>query len=472
MAAIAGAAGAGDLVLKSGQRVLVQWRANEPWQTRVLIAPVRKADYEEYSGEEAPADAVERVLIWYAMTPDGDIYPHCLLPPAIAGMVPYDATGQPNRALGLGARLARVNPRIYGRQWQLDVKDYLDALEFVTGEDYGVKIRELCLREADLGPPSASRIPNEWVEVDAGLPDPAPDKWVQMGASDGAGRSTLRDLSLDYGLVCSGLAMCKRGDVTFIAKTSSGGDTDLDARVLAVTEDADGGRRLPFRDATRQMTNTEWAKWPLQGPRTALWCAKFISEQDIAPRSRHAKWRSEVNLTSADPTVAEHEFCMRVVQLAVQYDQLNISELAAFELVLRRAQLAEYRLKDRILGSRAGSALGGDVDEDGYLYLGTSETRGMLMIAPTLTSHISEELHREATILKERRKLREERQSNRTRESPAGGGGRGGLSAEAQSKIDRLTAENKKLKEQNAAMAAAPAGAKGAGRGQGSADKS
>eukprot|EP00959_Pyramimonas_sp_CCMP1952_P281144 5876978-Pyramimonas_sp.AAC.1 len=118
------------------------------------------------------------------------------------------------------------------------------------------------------------------------------------------------------------------------------------------------------------MSTTEWKKWPLQGPRTALWCAKFTSEQDIAPRSRHAKWRSEVNITSADPTVAEHEFCMRMVQLVVQYDQLNISELAAFELVLRRAQLAEYRPKDRILGSRGRAALGGDVDEDEYPYLG------------------------------------------------------------------------------------------------------
>eukprot|EP00959_Pyramimonas_sp_CCMP1952_P169128 3532836-Pyramimonas_sp.AAC.1 len=62
--------------------------------------------------------------------------------------------------------------------------------------------------------------------------------------------------------------MCKKGEQTFIVKISSGGGAGLGARVLAVVEDADGGRHLPFRDATRLMTVTEWAKWPLQVPRT------------------------------------------------------------------------------------------------------------------------------------------------------------------------------------------------------------
>ena len=88
------------------------------------------------------------------------------------------------------------------------------------------------------------------------------------------------------------------------------------------------------------------------------------------------------------------------------------------------------------------------------------------MIAPALTSHISEELHKEATSMKEHRKIREERQSNRAQNAQGGGKGNGALSAEVQSKIDRLMAENKKLKEQ-AASQAPPPGVKGDGRGQG-----
>ena len=96
-AALAAVAADGGLELVSGQRVLVQWRAQEPWQARVLLAPVTMREYAEYAGEEAPDGAEEKGLIWYAITPDGDIYPHCLLPPAL-------------------------NPQVYGRQWELTAR--------------------------------------------------------------------------------------------------------------------------------------------------------------------------------------------------------------------------------------------------------------------------------------------------------------------------------------------------------------
>eukprot|EP00974_Lingulodinium_polyedra_P021414 2068948-Lingulodinium_polyedra.AAC.1 len=70
---------------------------------------------------------------------------------------------------------------------------------------------------------------------------------------------------------------------------------------------------------------------------------------------------------------------MRVVELAVVYDQLNITELASFELLMRRAQMTEYRYCEKLLGSVENA-----LAEDEHLYLGASETRGMLMLAPEL----------------------------------------------------------------------------------------
>ena len=52
---------------------------------------------------------------------------------------------------------------------------------------------------------------------------------------------------------------------------------------------------------------------------------------------------------------------------------------------------------------------GDDVLEDEFLYMGTGETRGLLMVRPALQDHITNELHKEAQIMKERRKLHEER---------------------------------------------------------------
>ena len=181
------------------------------------------------------------------------------------------------------------------------------------------------------------------------------------------------------------------------------------------------------------------------GPRTTKWVTEYIVDQDGSARSRHTKWKHEAGLNVTDPGVADHELVMRVVTLALEYDQLNISELACFELLMRRAQMSEWKYRERILG-RAGTVL--DELDDEHLYMGVSEVRGLLMVSPLLSEHISAELHREAVSLKERRKLREERRSSQGKASGSGGGGGGDGNKGDQSRLDRLASENKKLKEQ------------------------
>ena len=87
-----------------------------------------------------------------------------------------------------------------------------------------------------------------------------------------------------------------------------------------------------------------------------------------------------------------------------------------------------------------------DTAEDEFLYMGTAETRGLLMVAPDLQSHISDELHRESAVLKERRKLREERLAARGLPPAGGGGGGGSASAAAlEVKIKQQAAELTRL---------------------------
>eukprot|EP00959_Pyramimonas_sp_CCMP1952_P157421 3292135-Pyramimonas_sp.AAC.1 len=99
---------------------------------------------------------------------------------------------------------------------------------------------------------------------------------------------------------------------------------------------------------------------------------------------------------------------MRMIELAVVYHQLNITELASFELLLRRAQLAEMRYRDMILGKHGGD----EFAEDEFLYMGAGPTRGLVMVSLDLSDHITEQLHKEAAVMKERRKLKEERQAS------------------------------------------------------------
>ena len=70
------------------------------------------------------------------------------------------------------------------------------------------------------------------------------------------------------------------------------------------------------------------------------------------------------------------KFCAQVLQSAVVFDQLNVSELACMLLVCRNLRMSDHR--HRIL---SGSGID-ELQEDFHLYMGTGETRGTLMNAP------------------------------------------------------------------------------------------
>ena len=89
------------------------------------------------------------------------------------------------------------------------------------------------------------------------------------------------------------------------------------------------------------------------------------------------------------------------------------------------------------------------------------------MIAPALLEHVSEQNHKEAAVLKERRKLREERGTARAA-AGVGATGRAGVDASAlQSTIDKQKNEIRKLKEQLAGLGSTGGkkGDKGTGKG-------
>ncbi|CAE7735243.1 unnamed protein product [Symbiodinium necroappetens] len=119
----------------------------------------------------------------------------------------------------------------------------------------------------------------------------------------------------------------------------------------------------------------------------------------------HNAWKVNSKLQPSDNGVLEHESICKALELAIEYDQLNIGELAAMELLCRRLQMIQYRWKDRVLGSYSS----GTVDDESHFFLGVDPTRGNLCICPALNTWLGEELHKEAQANKEQRKAREER---------------------------------------------------------------
>jgi len=103
------------------------------------------------------------------------------------------------------------------------------------------------------------------------------------------------------------------------------------------------------------------------------------------------------------------------LQVSLEYDQLNATNLCGLELTGRQLQLCEEREYDAMApkggGGKKGKAGGGAApsDMDAHLYLGGGFSRNQICVCPALREWIASELQKEAAVLKERRKAREER---------------------------------------------------------------
>ena len=112
----------------------------------------------------------------------------------------------------------------------------------------------------------------------------------------------------------------------------------------------------------------------------------------------HRWWVQSYGLDEKDPAVAQHELTMNVLELFGKYDQLNLANSAGLEILLREAQLTEWRFEERrlaLFGGAAGGA-GGENYQD-------------VMVCPALRRHAPKEAESQVLVLKATRKAREER---------------------------------------------------------------
>ena len=65
----------------------------------------------------------------------------------------------------------------------------------------------------------------------------------------------------------------------------------------------------------------------------------------------HNTWKVNCKLQVQDNGVVEHESICKMLEIALEYDQLNLGELAVIELMCRRLQMLQYRWRDHILGA-------------------------------------------------------------------------------------------------------------------------
>ena len=196
----------------------------------------------------------------------------------------------------------------------------------------------------------------------------------------------------------------------------------LDARILAIAKLPGGKRGRRFTEAISLLAEEPFDDWPAAGPRTAMWCLQFLSKRGQGPLEHHYTWKQLSKLQVHDYGVEFHEAVMRIVELALTYDQVDGSNLAALEVALRRAQIIEYyhmqRLREGEHSLPGSSRL--TMDEV-TAFSGVRRQDDNLMLCPSLLDHARDEVGKVMEVNKAMRKHREEirLQRGNNRDQPA-----------------------------------------------------
>ena len=84
-----------------------------------------------------------------------------------------------------------------------------------------------------------------------------------------------------------------------------------------------------------------WKDWPVTVPRTCRWFTRFVKDVNTSPQSRTGQWTKELGINDADRVKCEHAHLCDMLQMVMTCDQLDVSSLGCFELLVRRLQMLE-----------------------------------------------------------------------------------------------------------------------------------
>lgn len=366
----------GPAALRARDEILIKYAGYDEWHARILLSEISPS-------------------LWVVVTPDADIYPEDL--------------GATNRDIEQWRRRIVGRPLPYGIRagsvYDFDHRPAAGDLDQLCAE---ADIRAAMVRASSPGLDDRRGPDVEGSRALGADPDRRePDHRRQAGGEVG-GRAEAAGGDREELLAALG----ENRDIPAAS-------TD-DARTLSIRVGEDGQRHRDFRDSITLCKQVEFNDWPVRGPRSTGWLVRQLAEGGHTPIAHHARFVSFFRLSVSDPIAMQHEAWSKVLQTMVCYDQVDVLNLASAELVCRQLQLIE----DRMFQSSDNGASSAAAEESS-LYMGTSTAHGAVLVSPDLKGWIAGELAREASVLKERRKAREERTLARGSDSHQGEGGKG-----------------------------------------------
>jgi len=262
---------------------------------------------------------------------------------------------------------------------------------------------------------AAAAVPKSRPPVPSGFPA----GWIALekrgGLSPGdalPGTAVVKFYVDDRAVVEIGGTYVSAGKAGTLEKVVAPSPAVVDVRILDVTYHRDGvSRQRTFASAVDDCFSpaSRPKDWPIEGPSSAPWLVGQMRDTSTTPRQRHHWWRQILGLGSADPGVDDHQFLSELLEVGLTYDMLNAGAVAIMEMVARRYQLWEEVHSEALRIAEMGEG-GADFAEERRLFLGLPRGRASALVMPALKDHIATEVAKEAAVLKERRKAREERQ--------------------------------------------------------------
>ena len=122
------------------------------------------------------------------------------------------------------------------------------------------------------------------------------------------------------------------------------------------------------------------------------------------PLTHHTRWKNLVKMEYSNDNVSEHAMLCKMLLWALTYDQLNCANLACMELLVRRIQMIEHKLRTHM----ADASIDGLGQED-KLYLGSEIAKGTICFSPKLREYMALKIGEDAKMMKGQRLAREER---------------------------------------------------------------
>ena len=135
---------------------------------------------------------------------------------------------------------------------------------------------------------------------------------------------------------------------------------------------------------------------------------------NLTPFTYHGFWPRAAGIPGEGARAWEHRMLCQAIGVGVQYDRLDVTNVAAFELMARRLVMIERAVK---VSPKAPSFTGL------HRMIEHSLSEGGGVATKEFTSHMAEQAEKEARIMKQNRLLREELGAKDKGDGHGGGGG-------------------------------------------------